>query len=209
MHSPHGCLTLAAILALMLLLVAGPSKCSCSRATGLKEDVTAWFKSLTGRKLPPSKTEQLQQQWQQVQASLMGALKEVPLATSADAGLARFKQAVEPGVAALKDARRIATDAASAAAELRKQKEFYANAANEALLPAEVRPQLDQALAEHIAALDRLSAEINTLSRQLDSMGETLARHAATCQVQAKLSGEAAAKALWADKAAQVIAGWK
>ncbi len=207
MKSLHGCLPLIALVA--LLLVAGPSRCGCSRLAGLREDAQAFFRSLTKKNLPPSKTELLQQQWQQARAEVAEALKDVVLAASADAGMAKFKQAVEPGASVLKKARQITAEASSNAEALRKRKEFYGSPANEATLPAEVRPLLDQALAEHIATLDRINAEISTLTRQLDSMGETLARDAATCQVQAKLNGEAAAKALWAQKAGEVIQGWK
>ena len=207
MKSLNGCLPVIALVA--LLLVAGPSRCGCSRLAGLREDAQAFYKSLTKKNLPPSKTEVLQQQWQQAQADLAEALKGVALASSAEAGMAKFKQAVEPEASVLKKARQIAADAAGSAEALRKRREFYGSPANEAALPAEVRPLLDQALAEHIATLDRISAEISTLTRQLDSMGETLARDAATCQVQAKLNGEAAAKALWAQKAGEVIQEWK
>jgi hypothetical protein len=207
MKSKTGCLVLPALLALVLAIGLGDWGSPHTR--DMRGQVREWFESLTKKKLPPSKTEVLNRQWQAARTRLADALQEVTTASSAEAGMVKFKQATNAGAPDLKEAHRIAAEAVSTAGELRKQKEYYGNAANEALLPAEVRPQLDEALAEHIAALERLNAEVTTLSRQLESMGEMLARQAATCQIQAKLSGADAAKAQWAKKSAEIIGSWK
>ncbi len=201
-----GCLTMIVVVVLMSLLGFGWTKWQAIPDTGQR--VRDWFKSFTARKLPPSKTETLRQQWQQARTSLADAFNKVPQAASGEAGLALFKKLTAPGSGVFSEAQRIATEAAGTAENLRKEKDYYAVESNALQLPAEVRPELDQALAEHISALDHLKAEIDTLKRQLDSMNEQLEREAATCQVQAKLSGSEAARALWAEKSAQVIAQW-
>jgi hypothetical protein len=149
-----------------------------------------------------SHAEALRLNWQQVLAQLNNAFTEVKAADHADQGLERFVSARN---AAIKDLDDLLTQAADAVVKLEEKQAYFADPHVQSLLPAEVLPELDDALRLQLQNLKSLRAEVHTTQTQLlPDIHSRLKRLHAACDLKAQISGLQAARELWHSESAQI-----
>jgi hypothetical protein len=149
-----------------------------------------------------SHAEALRLNWQHVLAQLNHAFSEVKTADHADQGLERFASARN---AAIKDLDDLLTQAAVAVVKLEEKQAYFADPHVQSLLPAEVLPELDEALRLQLQHLKALRAEVHTTQAQLlPDIHSRLKRLHAACDLKAQISGLQAAREFWQSESAQI-----
>lgn len=167
--------------------------------------------SLPWRKGPPSAnaqvsglTETVSLQWAAARIGMVKSLKEAAKAKSPADGLALFLSLKSARESAISD---IETLAGLTLRKLAEKETEFADPHIQSLLPAEVLPELAQALSDHRRGIERIQNEARTLKTQtLPDMVERMKKLVEACRLKEQLSGHNAARDLWQNSVTELAA---
>lgn len=167
--------------------------------------------SLPWRKEPPSANAQVSgmaenasQQWAVARIGMVKSLKEAAKAKSPADGLAHFLSLKPARDTTIND---IETLAGLTLRKLAEKENEFADPHIQSLLPAEVLPELAQALSDHRRGIERIQNEARTLKTQtLPDMEEHMKKLVEACRLKEQLSGQEAARDLWQNSVTKLAA---
>lgn len=149
-----------------------------------------------------SQAEKLRQSWQTLQQDLSQAFSETAQTSDASSGLERFVSARN---AIIKDLDDLLSEAATAVTKLEEKQTYFNDPHVQSLLPAEVLPELDEALRHQLKDLKALRAEVHTLQNQrLPDIYTRLKRLHTACDLKAQINGTNAAREFWQSEAPRI-----
>jgi len=194
------------VLRFLILFLALASVASVALLMGLQaRSGNGW------REAPPSAkaqisglTETVSHRWAAARIGMVKSLKEAAKAKSPADGLALFLSLKSARESAISD---IETLAGLTLRKLAEKETEFADPHIQSLLPAEVLPELAQALSDHRRGIERIQNEARTLKTQtLPDMVERMKKLVEACRLKEQLSGHNAARDLWQNSVTELAA---